>query len=187
MTTKDSTKHVLAGNSNVTEQFPCDVYVPACVIAYQIADLPPSQFAQNNDVVPSVRFLFSDGSIRKWTDWLRISYHLKAKLPKMFVGFNNLPKMLQDDDDGGALWTTPCKILLESSNEKYSKIIRIKPDVSPDAETPSAVYDVEFVPYKYVKAFGNLVNLRLAVLKTGEGVKRLSPDDMIDPPEQTEG
>lgn len=184
--TQEEASHPLAGNSHVTEQFPCDEYVPASIIAYHIADLPPSKFAENNDVVPSVRFLFSDGSKRKWTDWMRISYNQKSKLAHLFIGFPNLPKMLMDDVEGGELWMTPYKILLESKDEKYSKIIRIKRNDDAKSPTIQAMYDIEFTPYKFVKAFGNLVNLRLAVLKTSDGIKQLSPDEMIDPPPESE-
>lgn len=195
MDTHEKAPHVLAGNSNVKEQFPLDEYIDAAIIAYNVADLPPSKFSETDDPVPSVRFLLAgysktnvdkDGEpnvIRKWTEWLRISYNSKAKLPKLFTGFPNLPALMQDDEQvGKGLWGTPVKILLESADEKWSRIIRIKPG---DNTAPlDIVYDKDFVPYKCVKAFGNLVNLRLAVLKTDEGIKKLSPDDFIDPPEE---
>lgn len=176
-------KSPLAGNSNVKEQFPNDEYCPASIIAYHIADLPPNKFADNNDMVPSVRYLFSNGTVRKWSNWMRISYNAKAKMMRVFTGFNNLPALMQDDfDEKSLLWNTPMKILCESKDGKYSQIIRVKPDENTDSPTLTAMYDIQFTPYKYVKAYGNLVNLRLAVLKTADGIKRMTPDDMIEPP-----
>lgn len=185
---KQESKHVLAGEVGVYHQFPVDEYVDCCIIAYNIADLPASQYAQTNDPVPSVRFLMAgytdEGQVvRKWTNWVRISYHKKARLSSMFQGFPNLANMLQDDDNlTSSLWTTPMKILLED-NKTFSNIIRVKP--GDNKAVLGIVYDAEYVPFKYVKAFGQLVNLRLAVLKTKNGVERYSPDDMLDPPEDS--
>lgn len=186
MADNTETKHPLAGNASANlTQFPADEFIPAAIIAYNCADLPPSKFADTNDMVPSVRFLFAGFAkneageevvVRKWTDWLRISYNEKAKLPKMFTGFQNLPKLLTSDE----LWKTPMKILLEANDKGYTKIIRVKPC---DDERPLGInYDVQYTPYKYVKAFGNLVNLTLAVIKGPEGVKPFTPDEMVEPP-----
>lgn len=173
---KDGMAHPLAKEQHY-ETFPVDEYVDACIIAYHVADLPPSKFADNNDPVPSVRFLLSNGKIRKWTNWYRISYHSKASLPKLFTGIPDIAGILTNDE---RLFKQPFKILLESKDGEYSNIIRIKAGTHNLCDT--VFYDKEFVPYKYVKAFGNLVNLRLAVLKTEEGVKELKADDMIEPP-----
>lgn len=170
--------HPLVAKTNY-EAFPVDVYVDAGVIAYHVADLPPSKFADNDDPVPSVRFLFQsleNLKCRKWTKWYRISYHAKAALPKLFTGISGIANILCDDVK---LFSQSFKILLESKDGQYSEIIRVK---SGDKPVASLVYDAEFVPYKHVKAYGNLVNLRLAVLKTADGIKTLSPDDMVDAP-----
>lgn len=170
--------HPLAAQSNY-EAFPVDVYVDAGVIAYHVADLPPSKFADNNDPIPSVRFLFQsleNTKCRKWTKWYRISYHAKAALPKLFTGISGIADILTNDTK---LFNQSFKILLESKDGQYSEIIRVKGN---DKPVDTLLYDAEFVPYKHVKAYGNLVNLRLAVLKTAEGIKQLSPDDMADAP-----
>lgn len=174
----------LLSNEQNKPTFPIDKYVPACITSYQIADLPAGKFATNNEPVPSVRFLFSNAEgIRKWTRWVRISYNDKAALTKLFCGFPNVASVMSSDDTEGKLWNTPMLIFCEQSDGKYINIARVKPDDNPDAQSMKDIfYSADFVPYKYVKAFGHLVPLRLAVLKLKEGVKELSPDDMVDPP-----
>lgn len=185
MANSTENKHPLAGKEQINfVNFPADEYIPASIISYTCADLPPSKFSETNDPVPSVRFLFA-GYItndqgekvvaRKWTEWLRISYNEKAKLPKMFNGFSNLAQLMQSDD----LFKTPMKILLEANDQGYTKIIRVKP--CDDDSTQELVYDQNYVPYKYVKAFGNLVYQTLAVIKCGEGIKTFHPEDMVEP------
>ena len=117
--------------------FPVDEYVSACIISYQVASLPPSKFSKSQDPVPSVRFLLagrvknSDGEptvVRKWTSWMTLSYNEKSKMAQVFKDVPNLEALITDDEEGGALWTTPFKIMLEASKDgKYSNIMRIKP------------------------------------------------------------
>lgn len=174
----------LAAQTENRPQFETDTYTPACVIAYQIADLPAGKFATNNEPVPSVRFLFSDGNeTRKWTDWCRISYNEKAKLTKLFKGFKSVAKLMENDDFlDSELWATPMKIFVEDSGSHYTKITGIKPATEKDIDPKEVFYSAEFVPFKYVKAFGHNVPLRLAVLKLPDGIKQMSPDDMLDNP-----
>ena len=176
MTQQTADKHPLKPVSSYTS-FPLDEYIDVGCIAYHIADLPPSpKFADNNDTVPSVRFLFSDGSTRKWTKWCPIKYSSKSSLSTLFHGIPGLANLLTVDNN---LFSFSFKILLESKNNEFSNIIKVKVGTK---SVDNIFYDAEFIPYKYVKAYGNLVNLRLATLKTKDGIKTLSPDEMIDPP-----
>ena len=116
--------------------FPVDEYVSACIISYQVASLPPSKFSKTTDPVPSVRFLLAgrvkntegeDVVVRKWTSWMTLSYNEKSKMAQVFKDIPNLEFLITDDGEGGALWETPFKIMLEKSKDgKYSNIIRIK-------------------------------------------------------------
>ena len=182
--------------------FPNDQYVDACVLSYQIADLPPVPLATSNDPGPSARFLMGgfvpdenggfvkndDGSLvlaRKWTNWLRISNSPRSKLMQLFQEFINLFDILKDCERAdGKLWTTPMKILLEqSSNQKYQNIIRIKPGKNTDL-VQSAFYDEKYVPYKVVKAYGRPQPLRLAWCKNASGVKCYDQTTMADAPQE---
>lgn len=180
--------------------FPNDQYIDACVLSYQIADLPPGPLATTNDPVASVRFLMGgyvkdddgnfikdeDGSltlVRKWTNWLRISNSPRSKLMQLFQEFSDLFAIFQDcERSEGKLWTTPMKILLEqSSNKQYQNIIRIKPGNNIDL-VQSAFYDEKYVPYKVVKAYGRPQPLRLAWCKNASGVKSYDQTTMADTP-----
>lgn len=189
----------LQSNQQPKPTFPVDEYTPANIISYQIADLPPGKFATNNEPVPSVRYLFSDGvDTRKWTRWLRISYNEKAALTKLFCGFNNPAALMESDEADGALWNTPMLIFCEKNGEKYTNIAKVKPAEKRPGESDfdginpdEAFYSAEFTPYKTVRAYGHLVPLRLAVLKVkgSDGkpqIKVMQPDDMIEAPDEND-
>lgn len=183
--------------------FPVDEYVSACIISYQVASLPPSKFSKSTDPVPSVRFLLAgrvkntegeDVVVRKWTSWMTLSYNEKSKMAQMFKDVPDLESLITDDGEGGALWETPFKIMLEKSKDgKYSNIIRIK--VSDDKSVLDICYTGKsklpdgtetFAPYKKVGAYGKLVYLEVAVNKEKDGVKFYSGEDLIDNPNETD-
>lgn len=192
----------LAGRSTYTK-FPVDEYVSACIISYQVASLPPSKFSKSQQPVPSVRFLLAgrvkntEGElvvVRKWTSWMSISYNEKAKLSLVFNGIPNLEELITDDGEGGKLWETPFKIMLEASRDgKYSNITRIK--VGDDKSVLDITYTGKsklpdgtesFAPYKKVSAYGKLVYLELAVNKEEDGVKSYAGEDLIENPNEEE-
>lgn len=183
--------------------FPVDEYVSACIISYQVASLPPSKFSKTTDPVPSVRFLLAgrvkntegeDVVVRKWTSWMTLSYNEKSKMAQVFKDIPNLEFLITDDEEGGALWETPFKIMLETSKDgKYSNIIRIK--VSDDKSVLDICYTGKsilpdgtetFAPYRKVGAYGKLVFLEVAVNKEEDGVKFYSGEDLIENPEETD-
>lgn len=183
--------------------FPVDEYVSACIISYQVASLPPSKFSKSTDPVPSVRFLLAgrvkntegeDVVVRKWTSWMTLSYNEKSKMAQMFKDVPDLESLITDDGEGGALWETPFKIMLEKSKDgKYSNIIRIK--VSDDKSVLDICYTGKsklpdgtetFAPYKKVGAYGKLVYLEVAVNKEKDGIKFYSGEDLIDNPNETD-
>jgi hypothetical protein len=183
--------------------FPVDEYVSACIISYQVASLPPNKFSKSDKPVPSVRFLLagrvknSDGEltvVRKWTSWMSISYNEKAKLSLVFNGIPNLEELITDDGEGGKLWETPFKIMLEASRDgKYSNVTRIK--IGDDKSVLDITYTGKsklpdgtesFAPYKKVSAYGKLVYLELAVNKEEDGVKQYAGEDLIENPNEEE-
>lgn len=183
--------------------FPVDEYVSACIISYQVASLPPSKFSKTTDPVPSVRFLLAgrvkntegeDVVVRKWTSWMTLSYNEKSKMAQVFKDVPNLEFLITDDEEGGALWETPFKIMLERSKDgKYSNIIRIK--VSDDKSVLDICYTGKstlpdgtetFAPYRKVGAYGKLVFLEVAVNKEEDGVKFYSGEDLIESPDETD-
>lgn len=181
----------LNGNGSKYTGFPVDEYSTACIISYQVASLPPSKFSKSTDPVPSVRFLLAGFAkndqgdeviVRKWTKWKSISYNEKSGLSQLFKGVANLKALLTDDGEGGKLWTTTFKILVESKDGKYSEINRIKLSDKEDADVLAITYTSEFVPYKMVKAFGKDVYLEIAVNKEGDGIKSYSGEQLIDNP-----
>lgn len=190
----ESTKEYIA--------FPSDEYVDVCILSYQQADLPPGPLATTNDPVPSVRFLFGghvkdeNGDLlldvttgqpiiaRKWTKWMKISNGKRAALMTKFdtteKGFPNLFDILNDcETPSGKLWSTPFKILLEDS-DIYQNIVRIKPGTNKKL-CETVFYDDQYVPFKVVKAFGNLVPLTFAACKLAGGIEEYTPDKMVDP------
>lgn len=192
----------LADRSTYTN-FPVDEYVSACIISYQVASLPPSKFSKSQQPVPSVRFLLAgrvknaEGElvvVRKWTSWMSISYNEKAKLSLVFNGIPNLEELITDDGEGGKLWETPFKIMLEASRDgKYSNITRIK--IGDDKSVLDITYTGKsklpdgtesFAPYKKVSAYGKLVYLELAVNKEEDGVKSYRGEDLIENPTEEE-
>lgn len=183
--------------------FPVDEYVSACIISYQVASLPPSKFSKSQDPVPSVRFLLAgrvkntEGElvvVRKWTSWMTLSYNEKSKMALMFNGVVNLEELITDDGEGGKLWTTPFKIMLEASKDgKYSNITRIKP--SDDTSVMDICYTGKsklpdgtesFAPYRQVSAYGKLVYLEIAVNKEEDGIKTYSGEELIENPKEDE-
>ena len=189
--------------SKVYHAFPVDEYVDACVIAYFMANLPPGPLAATDDPIPSAKFLMagfvkdpedptkllSDEAgqpivVRKWTEWLRISFNKKSKLMQLFNGFDNLKDILQDcQSTTGKLYTTPMKIQLEATDDTYSRIMRIKPG-SNNAIIDQIFYDDKYVPYKVVKAYGKSIGLEQAGCKFRSGVKIFEPTDMADAPQE---
>jgi hypothetical protein len=180
--------------------FPNDEFIDACVLSYQTADLPPGPLATTNDRVKSARFLMGgyvkDESgqikcddtgkpiiVRKWTKWMRVSNNERSAMMNLFSGFDNFFDILQDCENGGRLWTTPMKILLEAS-EKYQNIIKIKPGTNTDV-VQNCYYSDEYIPYKIVKAYGNPEKLVLAGCKFKSGVKTFTPDEMSDGDNET--
>jgi hypothetical protein len=181
----------LNGNGSKYTGFPVDEYSTACIISYQVASLPPSKFSKSTDPVPSVRFLLAGFAkndqgdeviVRKWTKWKSISYNEKSGLSQLFKGVANLKALLTDDGEGGKLWNTTFKILVESKDGKYSEINRIKVSDKEDADVLAITYTSEFVPYKMVKAFGKDVYLEIAVNKEADGIKSYSGEQLIDNP-----
>ena len=181
----------LNGNGSKYTGFPVDEYSTACIISYQVASLPPSKFSKSTDPVPSVRFLLAGFAkndqgdeviVRKWTKWKSISYNEKSGLSQLFKGVANLKAFLTDDGEGGKLWNTTFKILVESKDGKYSEINRIKLSDKEDADVLAITYTSEFVPYKMVKAFGKDVYLEIAVNKEADGIKSYSGEQLIDNP-----
>lgn len=105
--------------------FPVDEYVPACIISYQVANIPVAKkFLKKGQptIRPSVRFLFAshfrdeNGNqifkedtdengqttvtpviLRKWTPWRTISYGDNAALRKLFKSVSNLETLLTAD------------------------------------------------------------------------------------------
>ena len=192
----------LASRSTYTN-FPADEYVSACIISYQVASLPPSKFSKTQQPVPSVRFLLAgrvknaEGElvvVRKWTSWMSISYNEKSKLSLLFNGIPNLEELITDDGEGGKLWETPFKIMLEVSRDgKYLNITRIK--IGDDKSVLDITYTGKsklpdgtesFAPYKKVSAYGKLVYLELAVNKEEDGVKSYAGEDLIENPNEEE-
>jgi hypothetical protein len=181
----------LNGNGSKYTGFPVDEYSTACIISYQVASLPPSKFSKSTDPVPSVRFVLAgfakndqgdEVSVREWTKWKSISYNEKSGLSQLFKGVANLKALLTDDGEGGKLWNTTFKILVESKDGKYSEINRIKVSDKEDADVLAITYTSEFVPYKMVKAFGKDVYLEIAVNKEADGIKSYSGEQLIDNP-----
>lgn len=189
-------------NQKTYVSFPNDVYIDACIISFQNADIKPGILATSDKPVPNCRFLFGgyitddngqmvlgdDGNpllIRKWTRWMRISANEKAALMRTFdtgsTGFSNLFEVLRDyEKPDGKLWKTPFKIMLEQSNMTYQNIIRIKPGTN-TALTEQAFYDDKYVPYKVIKVYGVLTPLNEAACKLKSGIKIYTPDMMIEP------
>lgn len=183
-------------------KFPIDEYVDACVIAYFMANLPPGPMAATDDPIPSAKFLFAgfckdpdDPSkllcdetgtpivVRKWTEWLRISFNKKAKLMQLFKGFDNLKDILQDcQSSTGRLYTTPMQIQLEATDDVYSRIMRVKPGNN-HAIIDQIFYDETYTPYKLVKAYGRTVPLEQAACKLKTGVQVYEQPDMVDAPD----
>lgn len=188
--------------AKIYHQFPVDEYVDACVIAYFMANLPPGPLATTNDPIPSAKFLLAGflkdpedptklscdeaGApivVRKWTEWLRISFNKKSKLMQLFNGFDNLKDILQDcQSSKGRLYTTPMKIQLEATDDVYSRIMRIKPGNN-TAIIDQIFYDESYTPYKLVKAYGRTTTLEQAACKLKTGVKVYEQADMVDAPE----
>lgn len=180
-------------------QFPVDEFYTACIISYQVASLPPSKFSKSTDPVPSVRFLLAgrvdvNGEptvVRKWTSWVTLSYSEKSRLSQLFKDVPSIERVLTDDGDGGLLWTTPFKIMLENSRDgKYQNIIRIKPtddtsalDICYTATITLPDNTQTFAPFRKVKAYGNLVYLEIAVNKEEDGVHVYHGADLIESPE----
>lgn len=185
--------------------FPNDEYVDVCVLSYQTADLPPGPMAETNDPVPSCRFLFGgyvkDESgqikcgedsapivVRKWSNWLRISNSKRSKLMQLFDttknGFANLFEILMDfEQSDGKLWKTPMKILLEATDNDYQTISRIKPGNNSKL-CDTVFYDDKYIPYKVIKAYGQLTPLTLAGCKFKSGVKVFTPEEMVEPTDE---
>ena len=185
--------------------FPNDEYVDVCVLSYQTADLPPGPMAETNDLVPNCRFLFggyvkdesgqikcdADGApiiVRKWSNWMRISNNKRAKLMQVFDtttnGFQNLFEILMDyENTNGKLWKTPMKILLEATDRDYQAIKRIKPGAKTEL-CDNVFYDDKYIPYKVIKAYGQLVPLTLAGCKFKSGVKVFTPEEMVEPTDE---
>ena len=185
--------------------FPNDEYVDVCVLSYQTADLPPGPMAETNDPVPSCRFLFGgyvkdesgqikcgeDGApivVRKWSNWLRISNSKHSKLMRLFDttknGFANLFEILMDfEQSDGKLWKTPMKILLEATDNDYQTISRIKPGNNSKL-CDTIFYDDKYIPYKVIKAYGQLTPLTLAGCKFKSGVKVFTPEEMVEPTDE---
>lgn len=174
--------------------FPVDEYSPVCMIAYMIAPLQPNpKFSKSTTPIPSVRFLLAgyvkdpDNNdeptvVRKWTGWKSISYNEKSGLVNMFKGVP-CEEILKDDKEGGKLWTTPFKALLELSKDgKYTNITRVK--LGDDVGQMDICYtaEIEKTLFKTVKAYANEVPLEVAVIKTEDGVKRFFPSDLLDAP-----
>jgi hypothetical protein len=194
-----STKHYIA--------FPNDEYIDACILSFQTAMFPPGPMATVNDPVLNARFLFggyvNDESgqrlvdqtgapvvVRKWTNWMRVSNNERARLMQVFdtskTGFSNLFDILRDfEKDEGKLWKTPFKILLEQDGD-YQNIIRIKPGANTKL-CDEAFYSDEYVPFKVVKAYGQLRELSQAACKFKGGVKVYTPEEMVDPTDDNAG
>lgn len=180
--------------------FPNDEYIDACVLSYQIADLPPGPMSNTNDPVKSTRFLFGGhikdergnlrvdetGNpviVRKWTNWMRLSNNERSAMMQTFTGFDNLFDILQDcQDEKGKLWTTSFKIILEQK-DRFQNILRIKPGNNAEL-TKNCFYDDKYIPYKVIKAYGKLQALSLAGCKFKSGVKTFTPEEMVDPTDE---
>jgi hypothetical protein len=174
--------------------FPVDEYTPVCVIAYMVAPLKPNpKFSKDTTPIPSVRFLLAglvkdpDNNneptiVRKWTGWKSISYNEKSGLVNLFKGVP-CEEILQDDKEGGKLWTTPFKALLELSKDgKYTNITRVK--LGDDVGQMNICYtaEIEKTLFKTVKAYAAEVPLEVAVIKMPDGVKKFFPADLKDAP-----
>ena len=144
--------------------FPVDEYTPVCVIAYMVAPLKPNpKFSKDTTPIPSVRFLL-------------------AGLVNLFKGVP-CEEILQDDKEGGKLWTTPFKALLELSKDgKYTNITRVK--LGDDVGQMNICYtaEIEKTLFKTVKAYAAEVPLEVAVVKMPEGVRKFFPADLQDAP-----
>lgn len=191
---------ILSKPTKTFTNFPVDKYVPACIISYQVANLPPNKFSTSKEPVPSVRFLFAGRAkdeqgelvvVRKWTRWFTISYGPKAKLCEFFKGIKNVQALLSDDGDNGELWTTQFKIMLESTDDGvYTNIMKAKIDDDNDSENMlDIVYTgtitlpdgtETFAPYKMVNAYGKPVFLDFAVNKEKDGIKLYEANDFVD-------
>ena len=122
-TAKQKGTSLLEGHSDYIN-FPVDEYTPACILSYQVANIPVSpKFLKKGqkESRPSVRFMFAAHNrdeagnplfvedeengvkvlkpqiIRKWTKWLAISYSDNAGLRKLFVNVDNVQTLLKSD------------------------------------------------------------------------------------------
>lgn len=173
--------------------FPIDVYTPACITAFYIAKIPPGKYQTSNDPVPNVKFLLAspDGNIRKWTNWMHISYNEKCNLCKCFCGWKPLELlefMRNSTVDTSPIFTTPLMIFTEKNDKGYARITKIRPARNDEKfEVNQATYDPSYIPFKFVKAYKEIVPMDMAVLKLPDGLKTLYPDDMVDPGEDAVG
>lgn len=191
--------------------FPVDRYFSAVCIAYAMADVPldektiitRTKKGLSTDPVQSVRFLFAhrqkdnDGNIivvRKWSEWMALSYANNSKLMKTMGKIENLESFLSDDESlTSGLFGTIFKLFVEVSNKdsRYSDITKIQKitseearDLNLDMTIGDIVYDKEFTPLKYIKIFKfPKVFQTVCVIKTIDGIKVFKPEDMIDPEE----
>lgn len=185
--------HPFAGKEPEFTRFPSDEFSQVRCTKYEIADLPPSKLSKSPDPVPSCRFLFAGYAqnrktgdveeVRKFSDWMRISWDKKASIVNTFDGFDDLKSFLESK----ALFGTPLKIFVEdkknSKGESFQKITKIKRGT--DDKVLNIVYDDEkFPPTKMVKAFGSSVPCSVAIVVTKDGIKRYFPNDMVDEEEK---
>ena len=191
---EQKTESPLANRGQKYLNFPVDEYTPVCVIAYMVAPLPPNpKFSKDKTPTPSVRFLLAgrvpdpDNNneltvVRKWTGWKSISYNEKSGLSNLFKGVP-AEGILTDDKEGGRLWTTPFKALLELSKDgKYTNITRIKQGDDVGQMDICYTAEIEKTLFKTVEAYSNEVPLEVAVIKTPDGIKRFFPADLQEVP-----
>ena len=183
---------ILSGNDKSFEEFKKDAYVFAVPTAIFVANIPAGKHAATNDPKKSCKILFTNGEARKWTRWMSVSYTKKSTLPKVFNGCPDIAAVLQSvEDPNSDFWKRPFQIMVENTTPPYSDIVRVKYAGEDEKDSDGVLlkdkvgnlfYDVDFTPYKYVKAFGNLVKLEQAIIKAPDGVKVMEPDSFIDPP-----
>lgn len=138
-------------------RFPTDEYTDAMIIAYTCANCPGGKFAKTNDLVPSVKFLFStEDGIRKWSRWFKFSTHAKSAMT-LFFPDHSVSALTNDED---LLFSTVFRVLAEESASQYINLIKAKSGGKPMKTIPS--YGEDRVPYRTQSAYGNIVEITLA-------------------------
>lgn len=162
------------------ERFPNMRLNDCCIIAYQLADRTKDKFnppveGEPPRVIPSTRFLFSNGVIRKWTSWLKISYTERSKLVTMWQDIPNIEQKIINDK---WLFNTPFQLMLKQAGE-FQEIMFICLGTNQEL-VDKTFYNEEFRPFKHVKAFSEIIPLNAQVTKLPSGIVQWGPADFVN-------